>query len=181
MQNEEDLQIQAAINQLQQAFDYSKRRRNDQAKIWQQRAEELENQLVMMQESFQKLDIEKKRVESELHDSLTQIDNLKAQNSALMQALQEKEEQIKRFMNLNQNLKNLIDQTPYVQQDIQKLQVSSINQDISYKPSYVPSTVSHIDDRSSQQDSISSISQVVPRKSTTSSTKRTASKKYSRL
>ena len=125
MQNDSDYQVQAAIQHLQQVFDESKKQRNEQLKIWQDRVESLEQQLAMAQSNIQKLEADKAKVEADLNSAIVQNENLKSQNQALMQALQEKEEHLNRFVNLNQNLKNLIDQTTYTPTEMKLPQFTS--------------------------------------------------------
>ena len=134
MQNDGDFQLQTAIQHLQQVFEESKKQRNEQIKIWQDRVENLEQQLAMAHSSMQQLETDKAKVEADLNNYIAQNESLKSQNQALIQALQEKDEQLNRFVALNQNLKNLIDQTTYTPIET-KLPISQFNADtFSAKP-----------------------------------------------
>lgn len=115
--SEGDQHIQTAIQQLQQAFDYARQQRSEEIKSWQKRVEEMEKQLSFMQQNLQKTEEAKMKAEAELANALSTNEGLKAQNQALMQALQDKEDEINRFYSLNQSLRNLIDQTPYMKPD----------------------------------------------------------------
>ena len=128
MQNDGDYQVQAAIQHLQQVFEESKKQRNDQIKILQDRVENLEQQLAMAHNSMQQLETDKAKVEADLNNCIAQNESLKSQNQALIQALQEKDEQLNRFVALNQNLKNLIDQTQYTPIET-KIPISQYNTD----------------------------------------------------
>ncbi|EAY07473.1 hypothetical protein TVAG_499600 [Trichomonas vaginalis G3] len=183
MLSEGDQHVQAAIQQLQQAFEYSKKQKSEELKTWQKRIEDLEQQLSYMQQNLQRSEEGKAKAEAELNNALAMNENLKAQNQALMQALQDKEEEINRFLSLNQSLKNIVDQIPYVKSDTTSKQnfipqfsqepktslQNSSPQKIEAKPqSYIPSQTQ------SQQVSTRNISPIA--KSPPKSTTRTASK-----
>ena len=180
MQNDGDIQLQAAIEQLQNAFEYSKKQRNDEVKIWQKKAEDLENQISFMEQKIQKIEDDKNKAESELGQVLAQNENLKAQNASLMQALQEKEEQINRFLNLNQSLKSLIEQTTYIPQETMKVPVTQYQtEQTTYTMKQAPNPIVAAAPKNAHAEPISPIQKPVQRSTTvtsTTSSRRTASK-----
>ena len=160
MQSDADFQMQNAIQHLQHIFEESKKQKNDQIKVWQDRVEALEQQLAMMQTNMQKLETEKVRIETDYNNATIQIESLKSQNQVLMQALQEKDEQLNKFVSLNQNLKDLIDQTSYIPTETKIPNFSFNPENFTSKPnSYNPPTKTN-----TTQTISSMVSQQIPSK-----------------
>ncbi|EAX98537.1 hypothetical protein TVAG_281350 [Trichomonas vaginalis G3] len=102
-------QLDAAVSGLQIAIENVKQQRAKEAKIWQKRALDLQNQVTSLQSQLSEAVNINVQLQSDMNDLTNECEKLRKLNASLSKQLKEKELEISKYNQLNQSLRTLLD------------------------------------------------------------------------
>ena len=104
-------QLEYLIQQFQGTIDNLKLQRNSEVKMWQKKYQEMQNQISNVNQQLENTILENQKLKNEMSLIINDFEKIKSQNITLNSVLKEKEKEITNFYNLNQSLKQLLDQS----------------------------------------------------------------------
>lgn len=101
--------LDSAVGQLQMAVEAMKQQQSRDAKIWQKRVFELQDQIKSLNSQLQETVNHNARLQQELGDVTAECDRLRSANNYLSKQVKEKEQELSRFASINQSIKSLLE------------------------------------------------------------------------
>lgn len=122
--------LDIAVNQLQIAVDGIKQQRVRESKMWQKRAQELQNQINSLNSQIQEYASINAQLNQEKYELESEIEKLRSLNQNLTKQLTEKEHELSRFASINQSIKSLLDANGAPQIGYPNLDHNNYNDDL---------------------------------------------------
>jgi hypothetical protein len=104
--------LASALEQVQIAASQIKQKHAMEAKIWQNKAQELQGTIDSLQAQLRDLQKANAQIRASLDEKTAEAEKLRVINASLTQSLQEKEQSIAKYVTLNQSLRGLLGEHP---------------------------------------------------------------------